>query len=107
MATRATWAERIARWERSGLSRAVFARREGVKVSALSWWRWELGRKAASPVAAFVPSLSFVEVRAVPAPALPVERFEVALGNGRVVLVPQGFSGWCPAASCWCGSARR
>jgi hypothetical protein len=34
MATKAEWAERVERWERSGLSAEKFARREGYKALA-------------------------------------------------------------------------
>jgi transposase len=42
MATKAEWAERVERWERSGLSAERFARREGYKPKQLYWWRWKL-----------------------------------------------------------------
>ncbi|WP_438005465.1 IS66 family insertion sequence element accessory protein TnpA [Sorangium sp. So ce321] len=42
MATRVEWAERVERWERSGLSAEKFARREGYKPEQLYWWRWKL-----------------------------------------------------------------
>ncbi|AUX45911.1 uncharacterized protein SOCE26_074120 [Sorangium cellulosum] len=35
MATRAEWAERVERWEQSGLSAEKFARREGYKPKRL------------------------------------------------------------------------
>jgi hypothetical protein len=35
MATKAEWAERVERWERSGLSAEKFARREGYKPKQL------------------------------------------------------------------------
>ncbi|WP_437644345.1 IS66 family insertion sequence element accessory protein TnpA [Sorangium sp. So ce362] len=35
-------AERVGRWERSGLSAEKFARREGYKPKQQSFWRWKL-----------------------------------------------------------------
>ncbi|WP_437914916.1 IS66 family insertion sequence element accessory protein TnpA [Sorangium sp. So ce302] len=42
MATKAEWAQRVERWERSGLSAEKFARREGYKPKQQSSWRWKL-----------------------------------------------------------------
>ncbi|WP_437990125.1 IS66 family insertion sequence element accessory protein TnpA [Sorangium sp. So ce145] len=41
MATKVEWAERVQRWEQSGLSAEKFARREGYKPKQLYWWRWK------------------------------------------------------------------
>jgi len=46
-ATRAIWAERVARWERSGLTAAAFATRAGVNPHTLTYWKWRL--KTAGP----------------------------------------------------------
>lgn len=54
-ATRAIWAERVARWERSGLTAAAFATRAGVNAHTLAYWKWRL--KTAAPA-----GLGFVEV---------------------------------------------
>ena len=48
MATRAEWAGRVERWERSGLSAEKFARREGYRPKQLYWWRWKLRADGAS-----------------------------------------------------------
>src|SRR5882724_11292302 len=40
--SRATWARRVRRWTRSGLTAERFARREGVNAGTLSFWRWKL-----------------------------------------------------------------
>lgn len=98
--TQATWEERLDLWHKSGQSLDDFAVREGVKPAALKWWKWKLGGKKQDGQ----PRVSFVEVReAVPAtvppsvpPAAsvvtPVLRYEVILGNGRVVRVPAQFT---------------
>jgi transposase len=91
MATRADWARRVARWEKSGLTRSEFAAREGVKATTLGWWRSALRRAAAEPITALVPqAMSFVEVASVGVEATH-ERIEVELRNGRVVRVPASF----------------
>jgi hypothetical protein len=41
-ATRTIWAERIAQWERSGLTAAAFATRAGVNAQTLTYWKWRL-----------------------------------------------------------------
>ncbi|KYF61921.1 transposase [Sorangium cellulosum] len=94
MATRMEWAERVARWERSGLSAEKFARREGYKPKQLYWWRWKL--RADEPSQPAPSSLTeaprFLPVHVV-ADTLPVaaEPIEIALPNGRVVRVRPGF----------------
>jgi hypothetical protein len=44
-ADRATWARRVERWKDSGLSAKEFGAEIGVSANALSWWKWELGKK--------------------------------------------------------------
>jgi hypothetical protein len=59
--SRQEWSELAEKWEQSGLSRRVFAKKHGLKCSTFSWWTSELKSEAirdAEPV--FVP----VEVRA-------------------------------------------
>lgn len=86
--SRDVWQRRVARWAKSGLSRAEFAAREGVKPETLAWWRWALG--VAKPSTALVKrEVAFVEVE--PVAIEPRERIEVALSNGRVVRVPSRF----------------
>ncbi len=83
MSTRAEWARRVARWEKSGLSRSEFAEREGVKVTTLGWWRSALRRAAAKTSTALVPqAMSFVEIAPVAAEVV-CERIEVALQRAR------------------------
>ncbi|WP_437480409.1 IS66 family insertion sequence element accessory protein TnpB [Sorangium sp. So ce1014] len=94
MATRVEWAERVGRWERSGLSAEKFARREGYKPKQLYWWRWKL--RADGPAQPAPSSLAetprFLPVHVV-TDASPVasEPIEIALPNGRVVRVRPGF----------------
>ncbi len=87
-ATQAAWDDRLSRWRKSGLSLEDFAAREGVKPTALKWWRWKLGGEPARR-ARPGRAPSFVEVSA-PAP-VPAGRFEVVLANGRMVRVPERF----------------
>lgn len=91
--TRAQWADRVERWQKSGLSAGAFAKRHQLSESQLRWWRWRL-RELADQVAIIpaepttpAPPISFVEV----APALAAESLEVVLVNGRRVRVPAGF----------------
>ncbi len=91
MATRAEWAERVERWERSGLSAEKFARREGYKPKQLYWWRWKLradGPSRSSP-SGEAPSFLPVHVVTDASPIAP-EPIEIALPKGRVVRVRPG-----------------
>ena len=47
--TRATWAERVERWKRSGKTADEFAAELGLNVRSLKWWKWMLGSKRAAP----------------------------------------------------------
>jgi transposase len=49
MATRAEWTKRLKRWQSSGLDADQFARREGLEVKQLYWWRWKLGSPVSTP----------------------------------------------------------
>ncbi|WP_444547641.1 IS66 family insertion sequence element accessory protein TnpA [Sorangium atrum] len=49
MATKAEWAERVGRWERSGQSAEKFARHEGYKPKQLYSRRWKLRSDGAPP----------------------------------------------------------
>ncbi|WP_437806836.1 IS66 family insertion sequence element accessory protein TnpA [Sorangium sp. So ce1078] len=94
MATRVEWAERVERWERSGLSAEKFARREGYKPTQLYWWRWKL--RADGPAQRLPPPSTeaprFLPVHVVTEASLVApEPIEIALPNGRVVRVRPGF----------------
>lgn len=93
MATRAEWAKRVDRWQKSGLSAEDFAKRAGIeRPKQLVWWRWKLRSSPPSP-----PPIQFLPVRVVDAaPPLvsassAAPAIEVVLPNGRVVRVPPGF----------------
>jgi len=81
---------RLARWERSGLTLAEFARRGGIAPGTLAWWRHALrGREKTAGDARFLEvavGSSLAEApRVAPAP------FEVVFGDGTVVRVPTAF----------------
>jgi hypothetical protein len=76
----------VARWERSGLTQAAFARQCGMSVHTFTWWRHRL-RAAAAVAAPAARPPTFTEVVLAPA-AAPVA--EVVLRNGWVVRVPLG-----------------
>ncbi|MCC6848334.1 MAG: IS66 family insertion sequence element accessory protein TnpB [Deltaproteobacteria bacterium] len=83
------WAARVARWERSGLTRAAFAARERVNPRTLSFWKWKL-RSAAPTATAGAPAqaVTFVElVGATPSPPA----LEVVLPAGYRIGVASGF----------------
>jgi transposase len=92
MATRDVWEQRVERWRKSGLSAEDFAARDGIKPRQLVWWRWKL---SASPPRLAAPApVQFLPVRIVDVPVRPrgaAVALEIALPNGRVVRVPEGF----------------
>lgn len=83
--SRAVWERRLVRWEKSGLTRVEFARREGVNPSTLGWWRSILNDSRQAP------ELSFVEVALPEVTSAASAHLEVVLVNGRTVRVPAGF----------------
>jgi transposase len=92
MATRDVWEQRVERWRKSGLSVEDFAAREGIKSSQLVWWRWKLStspRRPAAPAPVQFLPVRVVDVRTRPRGA--AVSLEIALPNGRVVRVPEGF----------------
>src|SRR5262245_59956082 len=86
--SRAAWERRVRRWERSGLSAAEFAAREGVNPRTLSFWKLKLGRSRLPDANRQRASVEFVEVvpEAVPqqdaATEIVVERYRVRLDRG-------------------------
>lgn len=74
----------LAEMDRSGLSCAAFALREGLDVQRLYFWR----RRLVADADSVESRPTFVELR--PAPLTP-ERLEVVLRSGRVVRVPESF----------------
>jgi len=87
--SREAWARRVRRWEKSGLSGADFAAREGVKEKTLTYWRWKLGRSRAVATRARsrrskATPVSFVEVaspeaRSAKSPEVVVERHRIRI----------------------------
>jgi transposase len=93
--TRAVWADRIGRWQRSGLTAARFGAREGVNPRTLSFWKWKL-RQAIARDEPRQPrgdgAVGFVEVvRAATTAAESTPGFEVVLPSGYRIGVPPGF----------------
>jgi hypothetical protein len=100
-ADESVWRDRVERWQKSGLSGREFAEREGVKLHSLSWWKWELRRRAkgedrprkgkrrARTTPAEVPSLLPVLVQSVGASV--DSPLELVLRSGLVVRVPRDF----------------
>jgi hypothetical protein len=95
-ADRTTWAKRVERWKDSGLSAREFGAEIGVSANALSWWKWELGRKKGQAQPAkrrarrkktAVSPMTFVEM------AAPVrsELLEVVFPSGIRLRVPGAF----------------
>jgi len=86
----AEWAKRVERWQRSGLSAAAYGAREGIPGDQLSWWKWNLGRKAMAARGEVAPDkVRFVPARVVEraAPTRARSQVEVVLGNGRLVRI--------------------
>ena len=98
--TRAAWARRVERWQRSGLTADRFAEQEGVNARTLTFWKWRLKRDGAGHVATrsarrTEKQVSFVEVIAPRAAVSPGEtrstQIEVVLPIGYRVRVAAGF----------------
>lgn len=117
-ADRATWARRVERWQRGGLTAEEYAAEIGVNPRTLTYWKWRLGpgarrevakkatveivrpRTRPSPGQALAlpreaaPSvaLSFIEMPREDAVG-PAEPFELVLVGGLRVRVPPSFDG--------------
>ena len=85
-ATRGEWAARVARWERSGLTRAQFAARERIKPRTLSFWKWKL--RAAGTASPAAQAVRFVELVGT-TPGVPA--LELAPPAGYRIGVAPGF----------------
>jgi transposase-like protein len=73
----------VARWERSGLTQAAFARQCGMSVHTFAWWRHRLRAVTAVAVPVSASPPTFTEVVFGAPAAAPVA--EVVLRNGWVV----------------------
>ncbi len=87
--SRKVWAERVARWNASGLTAAEFARRHDVVEGSLKWWKWKLGSLARAQTKTATPMspMTFVEMTS------PARRdsLAVVLESGVQVQVPADF----------------
>jgi hypothetical protein len=82
----------LGRWERSGLTLAAFAKREGVVLSTLAWWRQVFRHAEREGSAPANRGPQFTEVRISPAtPQVSVGAIEVVLRSGHLVRVRAGF----------------
>src|SRR5436190_11544866 len=89
-ASAAEWRKRVQRWDESGLSAEQFAAETGIGAPTLRVWRSKLrraGEAGEKEEEAARASAAFVEVHATGTDS----RFELELGNGRRLRVPEGF----------------
>jgi hypothetical protein len=85
--SRAVWAKRVERWQRSGLSGAAFAAQLGIKEATLRHWKWQLGRSSPAKSRA----AEFIEVLAEPR-VLEASSTVLGLSVGELhITVPVGF----------------
>lgn len=80
----------LARWERSGLTLAEFARRAGMPAGTLGWWRHALRAGERSTAASRFLELPVRRALAAARPPAPAP-FEIVCGDGTVVRVPAAF----------------
>jgi len=81
------WRRVVAEFEASGETARAFAEPRGITASALGYWRRRLAKDADVNAPSSL-AVSFVEVRPDAAAAA---RYEIVLGNGRVVVVGPQF----------------
>ncbi len=80
----------LARWERSGLTLAEFARRAGMPAGTLGWWRHTLRGGERTPGGGRFLELPMRSALA-EAPSSAPATFEVVFGDGTMVRVPAAF----------------
>jgi transposase len=102
-ATREVWAKRVERWQDSGLTAKEFAAELEVSPNSLTFWKWKLRQLASDKAPAPRTSrkskvdrhddvsASFVQLVSTSSPQVQACQFEVVLGSGAVVRVPQDF----------------
>lgn len=73
--------EELRRYERSGLSLSAYARKRGVSIQRLSWWRKRLGKQEAAP-----ESLTLVPAVVTSAPTGPSVRIYAPTESSEVVV---------------------
>lgn len=93
------WRRVLARQEQSGLTRAAFCRREGIKDNALSWWAREMrlrghaGRRATprNTRRKGASRHSFVPVRVIEEAPVTASALEVVTRSGHIIRLHPGF----------------
>jgi transposase-like protein len=90
---RDVWAKRVRQWLESGQTAADFAASHGINPRTLTYWKWRLGREAASRQAESTASepAQFVEVTPPSSWWRASERIEVVVDDEVVVRVPNDF----------------
>jgi hypothetical protein len=98
-ATRQEWAERVCRWQSSGLTAQAFAEEAGLNAATLSYWKYQLrrerraGKSAASKHRTSLAKSArptFVEATAA-ANASAIASLELIVRDDITVRVPIGF----------------
>jgi len=84
------WRALIREQERSGLSVSEFARRRGVSVATLYWWRSQLSRRGGRGRATRLMAVEVVGSKEVD-PSSGDRDFELELSGGRRLRVPARF----------------
>ncbi len=89
------WEKRLERWRESGLSAEQFAAELGVNVGTLRFWRYKLNKVKRERTRAEQPSRKMGALTAPPLVEVRSDvadgRFELELGNGRRIRVPESF----------------
>ena len=76
----ASWRAHVEGLRQSGLSIRAYARRAGVSVSGLQYWRKQLAKAGTRPRVSDIPS--FLPVTVKPAPVLEPAAIEIVLASG-------------------------
>jgi transposase len=96
------WRRIVDRWQRSGQSAEVFAKKHRLSKKSLTWWRWRLRTGASSSTESSAAELAFVPLVASPEASIPASAearwvLETAAGlrvemSGATALVVDGLS---------------